>query len=70
MTSVICDSCKKSIPGPHREVNYVTILNKDLCIPCSRKMESGIREGMAREKSYHLENFSMYQKAVLSRITK
>ena len=70
MTSVICDSCKKSIPGPHRDVNYKTLLNKDLCLPCVEKLEAGVKELMAREKSFHMEDHGSHQKMVLSRLTK
>ena len=70
MTTVICDSCKKSIPGPHREVNYVTLLNKDLCVPCSKKLELSARELMEKERAYHLEAFKKHQREALTKLTK
>ena len=38
MTSISCDACKKHISGARKDVNYVTVLDKDLCMSCSDKL--------------------------------
>jgi hypothetical protein len=38
MTVISCDACKKHISGARKDVNYVTILDKDICMPCSEKL--------------------------------
>jgi hypothetical protein len=38
MTSISCDACKKHISGARKDVNYITILDKDICMPCSEKL--------------------------------
>jgi len=70
MTCVICDACKKSIPSPSRENNYQTLLNKDLCLDCYGKLESGISEEMKGAREFHINEFSETQKNLLLRMTR
>jgi hypothetical protein len=70
MLYVYCDNCKKNIPSPRSGKNYVTLFDKDLCIPCSEKLEQDIRTLMAREKDYHLDAFAKNQKTILEKLKK
>ena len=49
MTVISCDACKKHISGARKDVNYVTVLDKDLCMSCSDKLtETTKRQSLAR----------------------
>ena len=48
MTLISCDACKKHISGARKDVNYVVILDKDLCVSCNDKlMETVKRQSIA-----------------------
>jgi hypothetical protein len=48
MTLISCDACKKHISGARKDVNYVAILDKDLCVSCNDKlMETVKRQSIA-----------------------
>ena len=38
MTVIVCDICKKAVAGARRGDSYITILDKDVCIPCSEDL--------------------------------
>jgi hypothetical protein len=49
MTLISCDACKKHISGARKDVNYVMILDKDLCMSCNEKLlETNKRQSIAR----------------------
>jgi hypothetical protein len=63
MTLISCDVCKKNIPGARKDVNYVTILDKDLCMPCDAKLqETTKRYAMAHTPYGYLDYWAMLQK--------
>ncbi len=70
MICIICDSCKKSIPGPRRDVSYMTLLNKDLCPDCSGKLEKGVGVLMAREDKYSSEVYNSHRTTLLMKMTR
>ncbi|MBI9104144.1 MAG: hypothetical protein JEY99_17135 [Spirochaetales bacterium] len=70
MTCVICDACKKSIPSPHRERNYNTLLNRDLCLDCYGKLENGIKEVMGTKREFHVNEHNNVRKDLLYRMTR
>jgi hypothetical protein len=56
----VCDVCKKQIPNAEKDLNYVTYLDKALCIPCKREFEDEVREIMDEEGG-ELKNTLKYQ---------
>ncbi len=44
MTAIFCDVCKKEVPGARKDINYVTILEKDLCLSCEEKLRVTMRQ--------------------------
>jgi len=38
MTAIVCDICKKAVAGARKDVNYVAILDKDICMPCQDEL--------------------------------
>ena len=61
MTLISCDACKKHISGARKDVNYVMILDKDLCMSCNEKLlETNKRQSIARAP----DAFRDYQEAL------
>ncbi len=67
MTTVVCDSCKKSVPGAVRKENYVTYLNKAICLSCEKKMLLTVSDKMAKKNSY---GFSEYKNVLKTELEK
>jgi|WetSurMetagenome_2_1015567.scaffolds.fasta_scaffold1020014_1 hypothetical protein len=61
MTSISCDVCKKHISGARKDVNYVTILDKDICMPCSDKLLEATKRNAAAHAPF---GFRDYQAAL------
>lgn len=70
MITIACDACKKNISAPRSGFTYVSVLDKDLCMPCYKKLKNSTEEIMEKERSYHLENHAKNQRSVLARMTK
>ena len=49
MINVICDMCKKPIPEAVKDKNYVTFMDKSLCVSCMREFQDEVREIMEEE---------------------
>ena len=58
MVNIICNSCKKSIPEPNREVNYFTIMNGSFCEECRDQLLLDIK---AKMKEYETYSFATYR---------
>lgn len=46
MISIVCDSCGKEITDPLRKENFFTILHKELCRACYKKLLLGVEDTM------------------------
>ncbi len=57
MTSISCDVCKKHISGAHKDVNYITILDKDLCMSCSDKLTEATKRYAASHAPYGFRDY-------------
>ncbi len=57
MTAIFCDICKKEVPGARKDVNYVTVLEKDLCLSCEEKLRVSIKQVMATRKPYVFKDY-------------
>lgn len=57
MITVTCDACKKVIPNAVRDNNYITILDKNLCLPCKEELENSVSEQMAKKSRYMLKDY-------------
>lgn len=44
MTSIICDGCRKEIHDARKDVNYVALLDKDLCLNCEEKLRVNMKQ--------------------------
>jgi len=57
MITVTCDACKKVIPNAVRDKNFITVLDKNLCLPCKEKLENSVSEQMAKKSRYMLKDY-------------
>jgi uracil-DNA glycosylase len=57
MTAIVCDICKKAIAGARRGDTYITILDKDVCIPCSDELLDATKEQMAARRPYLFKDY-------------
>ena len=44
MTSIICDGCHKEVQEARKDYNFVTLLDKDLCLNCEEKLRVTMRQ--------------------------
>jgi hypothetical protein len=57
MTAIVCDICRKPVAGAIRDVNYVSILDKDLCMPCREEVLRVTREQTLPRHPYLLKDY-------------
>jgi hypothetical protein len=57
MTDIICDACKKPVPGARRDYNYVTFMDKDLCLSCEEKLRLSMRKATFSGKTVIFKDY-------------
>ena len=57
MTAIVCDICKKAVPAARKDVNYFTILDKDLCIPCQDELWDVTKQQMKARRPYTFKDY-------------
>jgi hypothetical protein len=57
MTAIVCDICKKAVPGARRDINYMTVLDKDLCVPCADQLHDVTKAQMAVRRPYMMKDY-------------
>ena len=67
MTAIVCDICKKVVAGARRDINYVSILDKDVCMPCQDELMLATRQHTLPRHPYQ---FKDYQDALVRNLTK
>jgi hypothetical protein len=67
MTAIVCDSCKKAVAGARKDVNYVAILDKDLCLDCNDELRDATKKLMFVRRPYL---FKDYQDILLRNLVK
>ncbi len=58
MTAIVCDACKKAIPGARRGDNYMSILDKQLCEPCSDELLGVTKQQMRTHRPYTFKDYN------------
>lgn len=61
MTIIVCDICKKEIVGARKDLNYHTVLEKDLCVQCKDEMDIVLRKEMRARSSAGTASFMEYK---------
>jgi hypothetical protein len=57
MTAIVCDICKKAVPGARRDVNYTVVLDKDLCIACTEDLQDTTKQQMMARRPYIFKDY-------------
>ncbi|MGA2763434.1 MAG: hypothetical protein ABSG17_08730 [Spirochaetia bacterium] len=57
MTAIVCDACNKAVAGARREVNYFTILDRDLCEPCHDQLRDATKQQMRGRQTYTFKEY-------------
>ena len=57
MTAIVCDICKKAVAAARRGHNYMTILDKDVCIPCHDELRDTTKAQMAARNPYTFKDY-------------
>jgi hypothetical protein len=57
MTAIVCDACKKAVPAARRDMNYFTILDKDLCEPCRDELHGVTKAQMRARPPYVFKDY-------------
>ncbi|HKK66063.1 MAG TPA: hypothetical protein VJ967_09430 [Clostridia bacterium] len=58
MLTIVCDACKKAIPGPEKQTGVTYIMDKALCKSCEKKLLNNVSEKMEKHDKFL---FSDYQ---------
>ena len=66
MTQIRCDACRKDIRDARKDVNYYSILGRDLCSSCNEKLYGNMSKVMANRKPFRFGEYqTLLQKALL-----
>ena len=57
MTAIVCDICKKAVAGARKDVSYLSILDKDICIDCSEDLLDATRQAMKQKRPYLFKDY-------------
>jgi uncharacterized protein with PIN domain len=57
MTAIVCDACKKAVPGARKDVNYVAVLDKDICEECSEELLTVTKQQMKGRRPYTFKDY-------------
>ncbi len=70
MLTIVCDACKKAIPGPEKENGVVYITDKALCKGCEKKLLDRVTEEMFRHKRYVFSDYKEQYLKTLNQMCK
>lgn len=57
MLSIICDSCKKAIPGTDWATGVVYILDRTMCKKCEKKLRDDVAQEMQKHRTYKFSDY-------------
>ena len=67
MLTIICDACKKAIPGAQKETGVVYVLDKALCRKCEGRLLDSVAADMEKKSVYR---FADYKEKYISTVKK
>jgi hypothetical protein len=70
MTAIVCDICKKAVPGARRDLNYVTILDKDICVDCHDELRDETKAQMKVRRPYLFKDYVDILTSNLAKMTR
>ena len=57
MTAIVCDICKKAVAGARRDVTYIAMLDKDICLDCSDDLLEATKQQMKPRRPYLFKDY-------------
>ena len=69
MTAIVCDICKKPVPGARRDLNYFTILDKDICESCHDELREATKQQMRARAPYTFKDYYDFLAKNLGKMT-
>lgn len=70
MFIVSCDSCRKQVKNASKDVNYVAILDKAICMPCKKSFEDKVSSSMLSKRKYSLSDYQKTFQDTLKKMCK
>jgi hypothetical protein len=58
MTAIVCDACKKAVPGARKDVNYMVVLDRELCETCGDQLLNVTKVQMKSRKPYTFKDYN------------
>ncbi len=68
MTVIYCDVCKKEISEARKDINYVTYLDKDLCLTCEEKLRVSLKQHAAARRPMLFKDYQDSLGKILSKM--
>ncbi len=57
MIDIYCDICKKLVPNPSRYDNYMSVLDKELCMSCHNKLKEKTEQILSSRPKFQLNGY-------------
>jgi len=70
MLTIVCDSCKKAIPGPEKQTGVVYITDKALCKRCEKQLLNKVSEEMEKHEKFLFSDYQDQYIATVNRMCK
>ena len=70
MITVHCDSCRKQVKDASKDVNYVAIFDKAICLPCRKRFDDKISATMMSKRKYSLSDYQKTYQDTLRKMCK
>ena len=67
MTAIVCDMCKKAVPAARKDVSYIVMLDKDICMSCSDQLLEVTKQQMKTKRPYLYKD---YQDSLVGNLAK
>ncbi|MCF7947632.1 MAG: hypothetical protein K9M94_03435 [Spirochaetia bacterium] len=70
MLTIVCDACKKAIPGPEKQTGVIYILDKALCKSCEKKLLTNVSDEMEKHDKFIFSDYQDQYIATVNRMCK
>jgi len=70
MLTIVCDACKKAIPGPEKQTGVVYITDKALCKRCEKQLLNKASEEMEKHDKFLFSDYQDQYIATVNRMCK
>ncbi|MDZ7792287.1 MAG: hypothetical protein U5P10_00950 [Spirochaetia bacterium] len=70
MLTIVCDACKKAIPGPKKQTGVVYIMDKALCKVCEKNLLSKVSAEMEKHDKFVFSDYQDQYIATVNRMCK